>query len=48
MTANERKQAERLRKKEQGLVQIQLWTKPEHKQAVKDCVNKINGELLNK
>ncbi len=47
-TSLERMQAARQRRKDQGLVQVQLWTRPKHKQAIKDCVNKLNGEVLNK
>ncbi len=41
--ANERKAAERQRRKEAGLVRVEVWVKPEHVVSVKHYAEKLQA-----
>ena len=42
MNTNQRKAAERQRYKDAGLVPVQVWVRPEHRQAINDLANTFN------
>lgn len=43
MNANQRKAAERQRYKDAGLVPVQVWVKPEHRQAINDLAEALKA-----
>jgi hypothetical protein len=43
ISANQRKATERTKKRIAGLVQVEVWIKPEHKQKLKTFLNQLTG-----
>ena len=46
--ANTRKAAERQRRKNAGLVRVEVYVKPEDRQAIRDLADKLTGKRLTK
>ena len=44
MTAADRKAAERQRRKDAGLVRVEVYVKPEHRQLIRDLADKLNAD----
>jgi hypothetical protein len=44
MTVAERKRAERERRKSLGLVRIEVWAKPEHREKIRQLAEKLNKQ----